>query len=36
LGGNKAYHDIFDVSETLEMQKYNEVFQLITSFIKAL
>jgi Iap family predicted aminopeptidase len=36
LGGNKAYHDIYDVSATLEMQKYKEVFQLITSFIKEL
>ena len=36
LGGNKAYHDIYDISATLEMQKYKEVFQLITSFIKEL
>jgi len=36
LGGNKAYHDVHDVSATLELQKYNEVFTLITGFIKAL
>ena len=36
LGGNKAYHDIYDVTETLELQKYDEVFQLITQFVKAL
>jgi len=36
LGGNKAYHDVFDVTETLELQKYDEVFKLITQFINAL
>jgi len=36
LGGNQAYHDVHDISATLEMQKYDEVFTLITGFIKAL
>ena len=36
LGGNKAYHDIYDVSATLELQKYDEVFKLITGFVNAL
>ena len=36
LGGNKAYHDVFDVTSTLELQKYNEVFQLITAFVNSL
>ncbi|MBL4735303.1 MAG: M28 family peptidase, partial [Flavobacteriales bacterium] len=36
LGGTKAYHDVFDISATLELKKYDEVFKLITGFINAL
>ena len=36
LGGVKAYHDVFDVSETLPLTDYVDVFKLITSFISQL
>lgn len=36
LGGVKAYHDVFDVSETLPLTDYVDVFKLITSFINQL
>lgn len=36
LGGISAYHDIYDVPETLPLTKFTEVFSLITAFIKKL
>ncbi len=33
MGGIQAYHDIYDVSRTLPLTKYNEVFQLIEAFV---
>jgi hypothetical protein len=36
LGGIDAYHNIYDKAETLPLTKYNEVFKLLTDFVKAL
>lgn len=33
LGGGKAYHDIDDTSDKLQLEKYNDVFSLIRDFI---
>lgn len=32
LGGIKAYHDVFDISATLPLNKYNDLFRLIVKF----
>lgn len=32
LGGIKAYHDIFDKAETLPLNKYENLFKLVTEF----
>ena len=32
MGGIKAYHDIFDVSKTLPLNEYNDLFKLIVGF----
>lgn len=32
LGGIKAYHDVFDVAETLPLTEYNDLFQLLVKF----
>ena len=32
LGGVKAYHDIFDISSTLPLNEYEDLFRLITKF----
>ncbi len=32
LGGIKAYHDVFDVAETLPLTEYSDLFNLITTF----
>ncbi|AYL96284.1 M28 family metallopeptidase [Mucilaginibacter celer] len=32
LGGIKAYHDVFDISKTLPLNKYVELFNLILKF----
>jgi len=32
LGGIKAYHDIYDVSSTLPMDKYSDIFTLMLNF----
>jgi len=32
LGGIKAYHDVFDISPTLPLNKYTELFNLIVKF----
>lgn len=34
LGGGKAYHDIFDVPESIQYEGYNGVFQLLTRYVK--
>ncbi|WP_158993230.1 M28 family metallopeptidase [Mucilaginibacter sp. L196] len=36
LGGIKAYHDIYDISATLPMNKYNDIFTLLLKFNNAL
>ncbi|QEC75318.1 M28 family metallopeptidase [Mucilaginibacter ginsenosidivorax] len=36
LGGIKAYHDVFDISATLPLNKYRELFNLIVKFNSAL
>lgn len=36
LGGIKAYHDIYDKSETLPLTSYNEYFTLLFDFIESL
>ncbi|CAN5391325.1 hypothetical protein BH23BAC1_BH23BAC1_37220 [soil metagenome] len=36
LGGIQAYHDVYDIPETLPLTFYNEYFKLITSFVSAL
>lgn len=33
LGKNKAYHDIYDIPETLLFPEYNDLFHLLTDFI---
>ncbi|MCQ2608498.1 MAG: M28 family peptidase [Bacteroidales bacterium] len=35
-GGTTAYHDIYDSAEQLPLTKFNEYFNLVTEFIKAL
>lgn len=32
MGGIKAYHDVFDISKTLPLNQYNNLFKLITNF----
>lgn len=32
LGGIKAYHDVFDVADTLPLTEYNDLFQLLVKF----
>jgi aminopeptidase YwaD len=32
LGGIKAYHDVFDLSKTLPLNEYEDLFHLITKF----
>jgi aminopeptidase YwaD len=32
LGGIKAYHDVFDISATLPLNKYSDLFNLIVKF----
>jgi aminopeptidase YwaD len=36
MGGIKAYHDVFDISKTLPLNEYNDLFKLITAFNTAL
>ncbi len=36
LGGTKAYHDVFDVSATLPLSEYEDLFQLLVKFNKEL
>ena len=36
LGGIKAYHDIYDISATLPMNKYSDIFTLLLKFNDAL
>lgn len=33
MGGIKAYHDVYDVPETLPLTKFPEVFRLLTDFV---
>jgi len=32
MGGIKAYHDVYDISKTLPLNEYNDLFKLITGF----
>ncbi len=36
MGGSKAYHDIYDKAETLPLNKFENLFELITSFNSSL
>ncbi|MCH8903105.1 MAG: M28 family peptidase [Bacteroidetes bacterium] len=36
MGGIKAYHDVYDVPETLPLNEYDDIFVLITRFTKYL
>jgi hypothetical protein len=36
LGGIKAYHDVYDVSSTLPLNEYEDLFKLIVAFNKKL
>jgi len=36
MGGIKAYHDVFDKAETLPLNKYEALFQLMLAFNKSL
>ena len=36
MGGIKAYHDVFDVSNTLPLNEYNDLFKLIIGFNEAM
>ncbi len=36
LGGIKAYHDIFDISETLPLNEHEDLFKLLIAFNKKL
>ena len=36
MGGIKAYHDVFDISKTLPLNKYNDIFKLLVGFNAAL
>jgi aminopeptidase YwaD len=32
LGGIKAYHDVYDISATLPLNKYEDMFKLLLKF----
>ena len=36
MGGIKAYHDVYDKSETLPMSEFNDLFHLLIDFIEAI
>jgi aminopeptidase YwaD len=36
MGGIKAYHDVYDISKTLPLTRFSEVFKLITDFANEL
>lgn len=36
MGGIRAYHDVFDISKTLPLNEYNNVFKLLVGFNAAL
>ncbi|HNT79343.1 MAG TPA: M28 family peptidase [Bacteroidia bacterium] len=36
MGGIKAYHDIYDIPETLPLTRYRQLFRLIDDFIKGI
>ena len=35
LGGISAYHDVFDISATLPLTKYNELHKLLLLYLKS-
>ncbi len=36
LGGIKAYHDVFDIAETLPLNEYEDLLKLVVDFNKRL
>lgn len=36
MGGIKAYHDVYDKPETLPLTEFEDLFRLLTDFVKAL
>lgn len=36
MGGIQAYHDVYDIEETLPLTKYSEVFELITAVVEGM
>lgn len=36
MGGIKAYHDVYDISKTLPLNEYNNIFKLVVAFNTAL
>lgn len=36
MGGIKAYHDVFDISKTLPLNKYNSLFKMLVGFSEGL
>lgn len=34
MGGIKAYHDVYDVEKTLPLTEYQDVFKLLTDFVR--
>ncbi len=34
MGGIKAYHDVYDIEKTLPLTEYQDVFKLITDFVR--
>lgn len=34
MGGTKAYHDVYDKAETLPLTKFEDLFRLLTDFVK--
>ena len=36
MGGIKAYHDVYDKPETLPLTEFQDLFRLLTDFVKTL
>ncbi|MGE3824646.1 MAG: hypothetical protein AB7G44_10500 [Bacteroidia bacterium] len=34
MGGIKAYHDVYDKPETLPLTEFQDLFRLLTDFVK--
>ena len=33
MGGIQAYHDVYDVAETLPLTEFEDIFRLLTDFV---